>query len=478
MPTGLYQKNPAPFLFAVILTEGYIVLSSELLAIRLSIPFVGSGTDTVSIIIAAVLLPLAFGYYAGGHFYPRRTFRSYKNVRSKLVSNLLMAFAFLLPGLSHVFLDAFFKGLTAVVTTDLRLQTAIYASLFIATPVYLLGQTIPLVSNYFPEHMLPRTTGRILFFSTLGSFAGATASTLVLMSFVGVHYTVTLNFILLFGLIWTLGKDKRSPSVACALVFLIIGASFNSGAMMKTLGIVGNNTYNTISVLGNDWERHLVLNGNYSSKYTDDRRKYKHIEFIERMAIDPIWNGETPRDILIIGAGAFTIGHEDHTNHYDFVDIDKSLKDIAERYVLKEKIPANHTFHARPARAFLNETRKRYDVIVLDAYSGHATIPEDLMTVEFFRQVREHLKENGIVAANVAISPNFNTPISRHFDNTFRSVFPYVSRYVVDDLYSLWEKREGIIANVIYLYTHHPDERTDIIYSDLKNRVYFDKSGQ
>lgn len=478
MRTGLHKKNPVFFLFTVILAEGYIVLSSELLAIRLTIPFIGSGTDTVSIIIAAVLLPLAFGYYAGGHFYPRRTFRSYKSVRKKLIFNLLTAFAFLLPGLSHVFLDAFFGGLARAVTTDLRLQTAIYATLFIAPPVYLLGQTIPLVSNYFSGHLLPKATGRILFFSTLGSFIGATGSTLILMSFIGVHYTAALNFLLLFGLIWMLSKDKRSPKVGFALIFLIVGAFFNSGVMMGTLGIVENNTYNTVSVFGSDEERHLILNNNYSSKYTEDRRKYHYIEFIERVVLDPIWNGEAPRDILVIGAGGFTIGHEDHSNRYDFVDIDESLKDIAEQYILKEQLPPNHSFHPRPARAFLNETRKLYDVIVLDAYSGHASIPEDLMTVEFFRQIREHLKEGGILAANIVISPNFSTSISRHFDNTFRSVFPHVNRHVINDGYAPWEDNRAALANVIYLYRRHPDERSDIIYSDLKNRVYFDKPGR
>ena len=47
---------PAFILFCIIVVEGYIVLSSELLAIRQTTPFVGSGTDTVSIIIAAVAI--------------------------------------------------------------------------------------------------------------------------------------------------------------------------------------------------------------------------------------------------------------------------------------------------------------------------------------------------------------------------------------------------------------------------------------
>jgi len=60
------QNRKLVLLFFIIFLEGYIVLSAELLAIRQTLPFVGSGTDTVSIIIAAVLMPLAFGSILGG----------------------------------------------------------------------------------------------------------------------------------------------------------------------------------------------------------------------------------------------------------------------------------------------------------------------------------------------------------------------------------------------------------------------------
>ena len=59
-------------LFAVILLEGFVVLAFELLAIRQLIPFVGSSTDVVAIVIGAVLMPLSFGYYSGGDFKMKR----------------------------------------------------------------------------------------------------------------------------------------------------------------------------------------------------------------------------------------------------------------------------------------------------------------------------------------------------------------------------------------------------------------------
>ena len=136
-------------LFAVIVLEGYVVLSSELLAIRQTIPFIGSGTDTVSIIIAAVLMPLAFGYHVGGKFKPGFRDGEYYTVRDKLIFNMNAAAAILLIGLSYPLMDIFFKGLSGLGLDHRLLMITIYASLFLVLPVFLLGQTIPLISNYF-----------------------------------------------------------------------------------------------------------------------------------------------------------------------------------------------------------------------------------------------------------------------------------------------------------------------------------------
>ena len=55
-------------------------------------------------------------------------------------------------------------------------------------------------------------------------------------------------------------------------------------------------------------------------------------------------------------------------SNYDYVDIDKSLKDVAEEYILPEKLGENKVFHPMPARAFLAQTDIKYDVVLLDVY--------------------------------------------------------------------------------------------------------------
>ncbi len=476
----MFKLNHVLLLFIVIVLEGYVVLSTELLAIRQTIPFVGSGTDTMSIIIAAVLMPLAFGYYFGGRWRPtkpKKSKRKRSTLRKKLIFNIIAASVILLIGSSYALINTFFIKQIEFGVTDRLILTTLYALLFLVTPVYLLGQTIPLVSNYFNQEKLSKITGRMLFFSTIGSFLGAVFSSVVLMATIGVHYTVCVNFVLLTILVFLLSKKKISEAVLISLALTISAFALNSDYVMKKFHIVENNQYNTIAVYENarGTVRQMSLNNNASSKYTDYGRKHEYVEFVERIVIDPIRGTDEPKDILVIGAGAFTFGHEDAVNNYDYVDIDKTLRRVAEEYILKEKLKNNKSFHAMPVRAWLTRTGKKYDFIFLDAFLGDLTIPEHLVTQEFFGQIRKHLKEGGIVVANFSASPNMASRFSRHIDNTFRSVFPHVSRHVTLENYSPWNREEHKIGNVIYIYSDHKEADPDEIYTDDKNRVFYDK---
>lgn len=466
----------ALWLFIIIVLEGYVVLSSELLAIRQTIPFTGSGTETVSVIIAAVLMPLAFGYAAGGKFQstPRL------NIRKKLILNILIAMAFLLPGLSYIVLDSFFGLLSDVGLQHRLIQITLYSALFLIAPVYLLGQTIPLISNYFRKGSLSALTGRILFFSTMGSFAGAVISTLVLMSLIGVNNTAALNFAILAGLVFILAREVMTLDgylgIAIATVIAITGVGLNSDYLIGRYGqIVEHNLYNLVAVKEKPDGKHLYLNNSPSSKYSDRGEKYKYIELAEEMALHPIWDSLAPRHILVIGAGAFTFGYEDDFHRYDFVDIDGNLKRIAEEHILPKSLGENKNFYSMPARAFLTQTARKYDVVLLDTYFGKITMPEHLLTLEFFQQIKEHMKDESVLVMNFVASPNFVDPFSRNLDNTVRRIFPYVSRHVLRDDYQLWNDDKQLVKNVLYMYRHQKDFGSPGIYKDNKNRSFLDR---
>jgi spermidine synthase len=374
--------------------------------------------------------------------------------------------------------DLFFYALRDAGILDRRILTALYSVLFIAAPVYLLGQTIPLASHYFKRQALSEVTGKILFYSTLGSFLGATFSTLVLMAYVGVHITAIISLVLLTLLYFTFTKWKIGTHAVAAVLLLGIGAFINSGWMMNQRNIVSNNPYNTVITFEKNDKRFMLTNSSASSMYTKDGHKFPYIEAIEKIALGPIWNAKEPHDILVIGAGGFTLGHEDYSNNYDFVDIDKTLKEIAERDILKEKIPPNHKFHALDVRSFLNATDKKYDVIVLDAYSGKYTLPEHLLTVEFFGQIKTHMKDKGILAANLIFTPSFTSAFARNLDHTFRSVYPSAMTYVMNEKYDLWNEVADYESQVLYFYKNRENDGAPNIYSDMKNSAYADRPGK
>lgn len=469
--------NHTLLLFTVIIIEGYVVLASELLAIKQTVPYVGSGTDTMSIIIAAVLMPLAFGYQNGGRFKPKKIFGQFITVRKKLILNIIIASSILLFGMSYDPLRyIFIEALPAIGIEERLSQVSVYSLIFIVIPVYLLGQTVPLVSNFFSKEKLSEITGKMLCFSTIGSFMGAVFSTLVLMTTLGVHHTTSLNFILLAILVILLSKKKASIAVFYMCLIAFTAVTLNSDRVMFKHRIKKNNQYHTIAAGKIDGDRRMYIDGNFSSRKTKYGRKHDYVEFVERVAImDNLDPEQPPIDILSIGAGAFTFGEGDIHNNYTYVDIDKDLVEVAEKYILQHPLEENKKFIAKPARAFLHTSTEKYDVIFLDTYQGGISIPEHMVTQEYFASVKKHLKDGGILLANVIMSPNFNSPLARNIDNTVRSVFPHVSRHIINENYYLWSEKATLKANTIYIYRHEDNYDEGHIYTDNKNTVFYDK---
>ncbi|QRM34317.1 fused MFS/spermidine synthase [Microvirga sp. VF16] len=405
----------SPLLLSAIAIEGYAVLAVELLTIRQLTPYVGNATDTVAIVIAAVLLPLAFGYEAGGR--ASLVPGDEPGVRRQLTRSLLIAALVLSFGLSHPFLAAFFAILDSLGLTHRLVQTAIHACLFLVYPVYLLGQTIPLIAYCSTGVSLPRSTGLMLFLSTLGSFLGSVVSTLVFMTFFDVHITVALTLgllVLLATLIgWRMAGHNRLALTASALGLYIM--AIDSPAVVKAYGIVSNNLYSEVRIVTNPAEdsRLLVNNNSPSSKFAaHPEHRFAYLKFIEKEILRRL-ETDRPRRILVIGAGGFTIGLEDRFHAYTYVDIDPALRQVSEEYFLRQPLSPNKTFVPESARAFLRRNTETYDVVVLDAFTNRISLPPDLITREAFAAVRQAVAPDGQVIMNIITSPSFADRFSR-----------------------------------------------------------------
>lgn len=279
---------------------------------------------------------------------------------------------------------------------------------------------------------------------------------------------------MLFTLVYILSHKRQRDYKMVSFSILAICALLNSDMIMDQLSIVKNNKYSTIMVfniseegeIDEDAPPHLMINNNDSSMYSQDGQKHDYIEFAERITIESWPEDAPPADVLIIGAGGFTFGHNDLKNNFVYIDIDKDLKEISEKYLLKEKLQPNKVFYPLPARAFLNGTDDQYDIILLDAYLGGLSIPEHLVTQEFFQEIKAHLKDGGVMVSNFIVSPNFQNIFSKNIDNTLRSVFPYVSRQDTHNEYKIWGDSPYQNSNFMYVYKHYEKIGENGIYRD------------
>jgi spermidine synthase len=128
------------------------------------------------------------------------------------------------------------------------------------------------------------------------------------------------------------------------------------------------------------------------------------------------------RRILLIGLGGASMQKFLHDllpeTVLETVEIDPAVVRIARKFFGFEP-DDKQIVHIGDGRAFIENSKKRYDIIFLDAY-GPDSIPYGLATQEFLQAVRDRLAEGGIVCSNLLTgNPRFWDMVK-----TYAEVFP------------------------------------------------------
>jgi len=137
-----------------------------------------------------------------------------------------------------------------------------------------------------------------------------------------------------------------------------------------------------------------------------------------------------PRNMLIVGLGGGTIPTFLHRRlpelAIEVVELDPVVVEVAKSHFgLRED--GKLRVHVGDGRRFIEQTARRYDLILLDAF-GSAEVPHALVTREFLRSVRRALAPQGVAIGNVW-GPDDNR-LYESMLRTYRAVFDAV--YVVD----------------------------------------------
>ena len=436
-------------LYSIVFIEGFCSLGAEVIALRRLTPHIGSSIVVTAPTIAFFLLALALGYAAGA--------KIANDYLDKVSRNFLWSAAIAGIGLSGLTVDALFAGAPAV------FAYLIFMAGVLCPLAWLLGQTVPILTNLMKHERAGEASGTALYWSTLGSFLGSISLSLLVMQWFGVSAAVFLcAFGLVIGTLLLAGR-QRWVMVSASLAVLV-SAGFNLPRTVTADTAYAEYIIAPVELAGFEQPRAFLVNKSTASLIDNAEPPHytRYIQHLRHLLLDDL--AFRDKSILVLGAGGFTLSHREPLNHYTFVDIDPKIKTIAEEHFLRE--PAQGEFIADDARRFISTTERRFDAVLVDVFSAHTSIPSHLVTREFWATTRRVLNPEGVLLANLILDGKLETPYARNLLATIESVY---GRCAVEVLH-----KAKAFSNVEVSCFASSQPNPAMLYVDEKNRADVD----
>ena len=449
----------------ILVLEGLASSGLQMITIRQTVPFVGSSVLSTSIIISCFLGALALGYFHGGK-------QSADQYTSALVRNLVLSITLFGFGLSYAFISVFFVSLSDITTGmpvmgNPLLHLTLFCLFIMAPLVYFLGQTVPLLINTTSaDTRKSEASGNATALSTVGNVIGCLLTSLVLMYYLGVGYSIFINCMVLAACL-LLVMDLKRLSSKMLVTYTVICLAFTFSVNVRFPGTLfaATTSFSNYHVSDVEDGRRFIINRSSASFISDSTQAgWPYIEIMKQGVFSSDMTG---KDILVLGAGGFTFSAAGtHGANVTYVDIDPAIKPIAEAYFLKNRIQGQ--LIAYDARAFLLTNKKRWDVILVDLYTNAATIPQHTATYEFFSLVNTRLVDDGLAVLNIAANPKLNDRYSVAMDATVRQAMAGC----ITDITGY----KDALVNIIYFCSRRDETHRTVasIYHDDKTKVTID----
>ena len=458
---------------SIIFFTGAVVLSLELLASRILTPFFGVSLYIWTSILSVTLVFLAIGYQFGGW------------ITSKIDSKYYEELFIFIPFVSSVFIllstITYPILLPKLINLDLLVGSFIGSFILLSIPLVLMSALNPILISIIKnknDQSSDSKSGFVLFISTIGSVFGVIFTALVLIPnftnfsafilnalflivyslfvyfFIGYDFFkklkklfLFLNVILFLCLLaiyyfkenylnhFTSTKDKQGNT------YIIKHENLSYYGNLKVVGVKLYNKKNIsfYKLFQNGTTQNTIdINGNSLSTYT-------HI-------LNALSHYSEKGDTLILGFGGGIVPKELSKRNFniDVVEINPATLNIAEKFFKYKK--NNTNFFFEDARIFVKKCKKKYDLIIVDLFFEDGS-PEHLTTVEFYKDLKNCLKDEGILISNsiADFSDNLtlNTILST-FNAVFKNIYYFYDKIYVDqailkttNLYILASNKKG-----------------------------------
>ncbi len=413
------------------------VMAIELGASRLLAPYFSSSQIVWTIIIGAIMIAMALGNIWGGRLADKNPSPDKLYARIFVVAIWIAA----IPLLGKYVI----AGISLLLASFVGSNFLIWASLFscialFVYPLMLLGTVSPSLVKYSIASLdeSGKIVGELNALNTIGSIIGTFTPTFITIPAVGTSWTFLIfaGILLLIALFYFISARRHLVKCAVSLCLVVILTVFGAGSSFAFWAESGStmdedeSIYNYLQVTENEHEVKLstnVLFGIQSIARKDGGLTGMYYDYALAAPFMANVTEKDDFDILILGMGSGTYAKQcyeyfDNT-HIEGVEIDKKILDLAySRFGLPRD--ARIECIEFDGRAYLRNAGK-YDVIMVDAYRD-ITIPFQMSSVEFFKEVKSHLKEDGVMTVNLNMRSDKKDSINAYLCDTIASVFPNV----------------------------------------------------
>jgi spermidine synthase len=384
-------------------------LGVEFGASRLLAPYFGTSLYVWGVLIGLILIYLSAGYVIGGRLADRHP-------REEVLYQIT-AWAGLwigvIPLASYPILLASQQGFKEL-SAGLVAGTLLAVVILFAAPVILLGCVSPFAIRLLLRDVETggNTAGRVYALSTAGSILGTFLPVFWFIPSYGTRPTLEGFGLVLVATsvvgLWPWPRRRFYAAFAAAVILAWI--FLPSGIKPPQVGQLvyeKESAYGYIQVVRDGTRTELILNEGEAIHSIYDTASLLTGGPWDYMVVADAFRParaaeQAPKDVAILGLAGGTAARQITAAYgggvqITGVEIDPDIVDVAHRYFHLDE-PNVHPVVA-DARYWIDTTSSKYDVVIMDAYR-QPYIPFHLTTKEFFSEVRDHLRPDGVAVVN------------------------------------------------------------------------------
>lgn len=445
-----------------IFLSGALVMALEMVGARVLAPHVGTSAIVWTSMIGVVLAFLALGAWAGGRYADRHLSRRGLSLALALAGASTAASALLHASI----------GQAAQAIGNLHAAAVCAATGIFALPAFFFGSIGPYIIRLRMASLdnAGATVGRLYALSTAGSIAGTFLGGFVLISFMGstaILWCIALAMLLLSLLNWPRKSAFRVALLALCALCAWLGSQGKARTDLASGGqILIESPYNTIRVMdgidrlrGPGAVRLMATDPGYSqSGMLRSRPNELYFEYTRFYALAP-WLAPEARSVLMLGGGGFSApkwllsGKSMLGNPRDLgltvVELDPAMTRTAKEWFGLPDDPRLDIVH-EDARAFLNRQNGQFDIILVDVFNSHYSVPFQMGTRQAAAQLARALAPDGVMMMNVISAVDGpDGRLARSIIQAMRESFASVHVYCVGR-----PDRPDLIQNLMLLARH------------------------